>query len=242
MKRLGVTGKRDQMSLRLKVASLCMLALSAVGCALHSSIQSNQNTAAATPAKSGAVSKEENPLDVLTKAANAQLETKSFRARMISSIDGGKESARIVEYVSPDRFHITGENDEMILAGGSVFMKSPAGEWTKLLFDPSAMINQIRDANRSDEIRKSTDVGLIGAEVVEGVPTLAYRYSLKNAFGMNFTSNCKMWVGVTDSLPRKMEVEGEFNKVKTRSAVTYYDYGADIKIEPPANYKTEGGK
>jgi hypothetical protein len=242
MKRRGLTGKRDRMRLRLKVASLCMLVLSAVGCALHSSIQSNQNTTAATPAKSGAVSKEENPLDVLTKAANAQVETKSFRARMISSLDGGRESSRIVEYVSPDRFHITGESDEMILAGGGVFMKSPAGEWTKLLFDPSALINQIRDANRSDEIRKSTDVGLIGAEVIEGVPTLAYRYSLKNAFGMNFTSKCKMWVGVTDSLPRKMEVEGEFNKVKTRSVVTYYDYGADIKIEPPASYKTEGGR
>lgn len=242
MKRLGLTGKVDHMSLRLKVASLCLLVLSAVGCALHSSFQSNQNTTAATQTKSGAVSKEENPLDVLTKAAKAQLETKSFRARMISSIDGGKESTRIVECVAPDRFHITGENDEMILAGGSVFMKSPAGDWTKLLFDPSAMINQIRDANRFDEIRKSTDVGLIGAEVVEGVPTLVYRYSLKNAFGMNFTSNCKMWVGVTDSLPRKMEVDGVFNKVKSKSIVTYYDYGADIKIEPPSSYKTEGGR
>jgi hypothetical protein len=51
-----------------------------------------------------------------------------------------------------------------------------------------------------------------------------------------------MWVGLADSLPRKMEVEGEFNKMKSRSTVTYYDYGGDIKIEPPASYKSEGSR
>ena len=160
---------------------------------------------------------------------------------MTTAIDGGKESTRIVECIAPDRFHISGDQDEMILAGGNVYMKTGGGEWTRLLFDPTQMINQIRDTKQLDEIRKSTDVVPIGAETVDGVPTMAYRYTMKNPFGMNSTSICKMWVSLADSLPRKMEVEGEFNKTKTRSVVTYYDYGADIKIEPPASYKTQGG-
>ncbi|MEK6302189.1 MAG: hypothetical protein AABO41_15880 [Acidobacteriota bacterium] len=225
-------------NIRFRFALVCVLLPGAVACATSTS---NQNAPAAS-AKAGSVSKEESPLDALSKAVSAQLEAKSFRARMTTVIDGGKESTRIVECISPDRFHITGDQDEMILAGGNVYMKSPAGEWTRLLFDPAEMIKQIRDTNQLDEIRKSTDVVLAGADTVDGVPTLAYRYTMKNPFGMKSTSSCKMWVGLADSLPRKMEVEAEFNKMKTRSVVTYYDYGADIKIEPPATFKTQGGR
>jgi hypothetical protein len=213
--------------------------LGAFGCRANSS---NQNPPAASLSTPGAVSKEENPIDVLSKAISAQLEAKSFRAQMVTAVNGGKESSRLVECVAPDRFHIVGDQDEMIMAGGNVYMKSPGGEWTRLLFDATEMMNQIRDTKRLDEIRKSTDVALVGADTVEGVPTLVYRYSMKNPFGMTFANNCKMWVGVTDSLPRRMEVEGEFNKTKSRSVVTYYDYGAAIKIEPPANYKTQGDR
>ncbi|HWN98017.1 MAG TPA: hypothetical protein VNS63_01975 [Blastocatellia bacterium] len=227
------------MSSKLKAISLCIAMLGAFGCG---STSSNKNAPAASATTPGPVSREDNPVDVLSRAINAQLEAKSFRARMLTSIDGGKESTRMVECVAPDRFHITGDQDEMIMAGGNVYMKNPGGEWTRLLFDPTEMMNQIRDSKRLDEIRKSTDVALVGADTVEGVPTLVYRYSMKDPFGMKFTSNCKMWVGLTDSLPRKMEVEGEFNKMKTKSVVTYYDYGADVKIEPPTNYKTQGGR
>jgi hypothetical protein len=206
------------------------------------STSSNRNAPAASATAPGPVSKEDNPIDVLSRAISAQLEAKSFRARMLTAIDSGKESTRMVECVAPDRFHITGDQDEMIMAGGNVYMKSPGGEWTRLLFDPTEMMNQIRDTKQLDEIRKSTDVALVGDDTVEGVPTLVYRYSMKDPFGMRFTGNCKMWVGLTDSLPRKMEVEGEFNKMKTRSVVTYYDYGANIRIEPPASYKTQGGR
>src|SRR6185295_7304043 len=224
--------------MRLKLALACAV-LVATGCATS---VSNQNAQSATTPKPGSVSGADNPLDVLSKAVSAQLEAKSFRARMTTAIDGGKESTRIVECIAPDRFHISGDQDEMILTGGNVYMKTGGGEWTRLLFDPTQMINQIRDTKQLDEIRKSTDVVPIGAETVDGVPTMAYRYTMKNPFGMNSTSICKMWVSLADSLPRKMEVEGEFNKTKTRSVVTYYDYGADIKIEPPASYKTQGGR
>lgn len=227
------------MSSKLKAVSLCVLILGALACRSSSS---NQNASGTNAPAAGGVSKDENPLDALSKAVSAQLEAKSFRARMTTAIDGGKESTRIVECISPDRFHITGDQDEMILAGGNVYMKSPGGEWTQLLFDPAELIKQIRDAKQLDEIRKSTDVVLAGPDTVDGVPTLAYRYTMKNPFGMKSTSSCKMWVGLTDSLPRKMEVEAEFNKMKTRSVVTYYDYGANIKIEPPATFKTQGGR
>jgi len=229
--RVGIT-------VRYKLALVCALLVGAMACA---KVPSNQNAPAANAGSGGGVSKAETPIDVLSKAVSAQLEVKSFRARMTTSVDGGKESTRIVECVSPDRFHITGDQDEMILAGGNVYMKTPSGEWTRLLFDPAAMINQIRDTKQLEEIRKSTDVEQAGAETVEGVPTLVYRYTMKDPFGMKSTSSCKMWVGVADSLPRKMEVEADFNKMKTRSVVTYYDYGAEIRIEPPASFKTQGG-
>ena len=227
------------MSIRLKLALVCVLLPGAIACAANSS---NQNAPAANLSTPGAVSKDENPIDVLSKAINAQLAAKSFRARMVTAVNGGKESTRMVECVAPDRFHIFGDQDEMVLAGGNIYMKSPGGEWTRLLFDATEMMNKIRDTKQLDEIRKSTDVALVGADTVEGVPTLVYSYSMKNPFGMSFTNNCKMWVGLADSLPRRMEVEGEFNKQKSRSLVTYYDYGADIKIEPPASYKTEGSR
>jgi hypothetical protein len=160
---------------------------------------------------------------------------------MVTEVNG-RESVRTVECVAPERFHIFGDQDEMILAGGNVYMRSGGGEWTRLLFDATEMINQIRDTKQLDEIRKSTDAALVGDDTVEGEPTLVYSYSLPNPFGMKFTNKCRMWVGVTDNLPRKMEVQGELNNIKSKSTVTYYDYGALIQIEAPASFKNQGDK
>ena len=66
---------------------------------------------------------------------------------------------------------------------------------------------------------------------------LVYQYSLGDRDGAGLKTSAKTWISRSDNLPRKTESEGTINlagkQVNTRTITTYYDYGADIKIERP---------
>jgi hypothetical protein len=219
----------------LKILLLCSL-LPAAACGLHDlhSSKKNGNAAGSGSANSAAPSAapDASPIDAMTASIQAQLDAKSYRARMESSYEG-TNSTRVIEYVAPDRFRMTGDNQEMIITGSNTYMKLPNGRWQKMPMDANKMISSFRDPKLVDELRKSTDAKFLGVDTIDGTPVRVYQYTVKNAFGTNLTSVSKAWVAASDNLPRKMEVEGNVGGKPSKTLITYYDYNADIKIDPP---------
>jgi hypothetical protein len=220
---------------KLKIVALFCLLLASTSCGSPST--SNSNTAgSANPAGGGsapaATATNENAVDFITKAMRAQLDAKSYRARMESTF-AGQNTARVVEFVAPDRFRMTSDTDEIIVVGPESYRRAKGGQWQKFPANIGSMVNAFRDPKMIDELTKNAQVKFLGPEVLDGTPTLVYEYTLANAFGTNMTSTSKTWIGASDSLPRKSETEAEINKQKSKTVITFYDYNASINIEPP---------
>jgi hypothetical protein len=222
---------------KLRLPVLCCLLLAAAGCGSPATNNGNGSPAANQNAGSAAspgapVAASRNPLDSMSNAMRAQLNAKSFRARMESSF-AGENSTRVVEFVAPDRFHMTSDIDEIIIVGPSTYRRTKNGQWQKFPLDAGSMVSTFRDPKMIDELAKSTEMKFLGSEVLDGTPTFVYQYTMTNAYGSGMTTQSKTWIGAADSLPRKSEVEAEINKEKSKTTITYYDYNTNIQIEPP---------
>jgi hypothetical protein len=226
-------------------AALCSLALVSLSC---NSNPSTGGGAATLPGASGSggnsagvVSASDKPLDVISKAMHAQLDAKSYRANINTSGANATTSTMLIEYAAPDRYHLSTQAQtggrqfsmEYIIIGKDTYMKMNNGAWTKSPVDMSAMISAFRDPKVLDELTKDADVKFVGADTLGGAPMLVYEYTVNNFAGMKFKSDAKTWVAVADGLPRKTESAGEASGIKSKSVITFSDYNADIKIEPP---------
>jgi hypothetical protein len=224
--------------IKLEIASLCGLLLLSAACGGPSSSTGN---APMNPVTAGA-----DPHGELTKAMSAMLAAKSYRSRMQSSSSSGINGTTLVEFSAPDRFHLTREatlpgrgpsKQETIIIGNDTWMKMGDAPWQKFPANLGEMITQLRNPKAVEELAKATEVKFIGPDVLDGSPAMVYQYTLNDIEGKGFKNTAKTWVGVTDNLPRKTESETEMNitgkQTDTKTTVTYYDYGAVIKIEPP---------
>jgi hypothetical protein len=234
------------MNSKFLAISMCAVLSVSAACASRSTDGNNAGTAA-SPGASGAtksagvISASDKPLDVMTRATRGQLDAKSYRANMKNTASNGSANTLMVEYVAPDRYHMSthsqaGGRDtslEYIIVGKDTFMRMNGGEWRRFPVDMSKMISAFRDPKFIDEITKSADIKFVGADTLDGAPMLVYEYTLDNAAGMNIKTHAKTWVAVSDGLPRKSESEGEFSGVKTTTEMIISDYNSDIKIEPP---------
>jgi len=238
--------------IKLLTFSLCALLLSVGACASSPTGSNSAGGNSATSPASGntgggigapAITANDKPLDVMTKAMRAQLDAKSYRAQVTSTLADGAPSKMLIEYVAPDSFRMTragqgggagGDSTmEYVIVRGAMYMKTPDGGWAKSPVDASDMIKSFRDPKMLDELAKTADVKFIGPDTLDGAPMLVYQYTQNNPMGMNLKSTAKTWLSVADGLPRKTETEGEFNGQKTKTLITVSDYNADIKIESP---------
>jgi outer membrane lipoprotein-sorting protein len=191
-----------------------------------------------------AISANDRPLDVMTKAMRAQLDAKSYRAHVTTTAPDGASTKMLIEYAAPDRYRMTGEAPggeagknfkmEYVIVKGATYIKMPNSGWVKSPVDGGEMIKAFRDPKMLDELAKTADVKFVGPDTFEGAPMLVYQYTQTNPMGMNLKSTSKTWLSVADGLPRKTETEGEFEGKKTKTLLTMTDYNADIKIEAPA--------
>jgi hypothetical protein len=239
-------------SRKLLLFSVCslLLALAVAACASRPASEGGASSNAA-PAANGSsagggggarvISENDKPLDVMTKAMRAQLDAKSYRAHVTSSLSDGSSNAMVIEYVAPDRYRMVndaqtgGKNfkQEFIIVGGATYIKAPNGGWVKSPVDASGIVKAFRDPKMLDELTKTADVKFVGPDTLDGAPMLVYQYTQNNPMGMKLKSTAKTWLSVADGLPRKTESEGEFNGQKTKTLVRITDYNADIKIESP---------
>lgn len=252
---LDRTVKANMLNSRIKLSllSLCslLLVIAAVACASrpagdsgagNNAAPASSDSRAGGGSRAAAISENDKPLDAMTRAMRAQLDAKSYRAHVTSTMPDGTNNAMVIEYVAPDRYRMTSDmqvggkamRQEFIIAGGGTYIKAPNGSWMKSPVDASGIVKAFRDPKMLDELAKTADVKFVGADTIDGAPMLVYQYTQTDPMGMkNLRSTAKTWLSVADGLPRKTETEGEYNGQKTKTLVTITDYNTDIKIESP---------
>jgi hypothetical protein len=239
------------MALRVKSYSLPLFALALALAACNSGAPganggaapaSGGNSAAAGSSSSAGggvavISADDKPHDVMMKAVRAQLDARSYRAHVTTSMGGGPDNKMVIEYVAPDRYRMVSEaqggRQEFVIVGGAAYIKGPNGQWVKSPVGVADIIKQFRDPKVLEDMAKTTDIKLVGPDMVDGTPTLVYEYTQNNVMGMNMKSTARTWLAVSDGMPRKTEAEGEYDGKKTKTLVTMSDYNSDIKIEAP---------
>jgi len=192
------------------------------------------------------VSAAADPRGELIKAMRAMLAARSYRSRMLSSGSSGTSSIIVLEFVAPDRFHMSRETEspgrptmkqETIIIGNDTWMKMGGAPWQRFPANLGDVIKQLRNPKVVEELTQATEVKFIGPDVLDGSPTMVYQYTVSDSEGKGFKTTAKTWVGVTDGLPRKTEGEADISTagkpIHTKSTTTYSDYGADISLEPP---------
>jgi hypothetical protein len=137
-----------------------------------------------------------------------------------------------VEFVAPDRFHIAGDT-EMLIIGDKTYIKQGA-TWMLFPADMSALIAQYTNAAMITEMEQAiSEANLVGPDTLDGKRMLIYSYkSVYVISGLPINSMVKMWVSTTDGLPYKQEVEGEISGVKSKT-INLIEYPTDLKIEAP---------
>ena len=223
---------------------LIALALSACGGGAPTAVptQAPQPTAATTPTTAARATPlptatvtiaptSANPLDALTRIFHGWAGVKSFRNKITTTTSAGVTTELTLDVVMmPDpRFHIVSKQFEAIIIGAAYYLKTGT-TWQKMAlpkgFDFSSADLKAREA----ELGASTDDKLIGPAILDGTPTLVYQYTVTIKTPTPFTRTSKVWVAVSDQLPRQVE---SVSITGAKTIAIYFDYNAAITIEPP---------
>lgn len=219
----------------LKVLVLVGMLVLTNGCGSEAPKAEQPVAAAAKPAEpenEAAISAARaNPLESLASAYQKAYEANAYRARL----EATRESVTAMttyEFVAPDRFRMRTGPTELIVIGEAAFLKT-LGSWQRVTTGLQNQMKSMRDSQWVEKLRKSTDAKFVQADTLDGKPMLVFECNADSLLGAEGNTYAKTWVGVLDGLPHKAEFEGMTGSVKTKGVMTWYDYNADIKIEPP---------
>lgn len=226
------------MKVRVEIKSfllMCLVASLAIGGVSYPSAQSKPNA----------------PREALLTAMRAQLNAKSYRAKEVQTGTGedvGIGYITMGNYVAPDKYHASVERSlgssgrsEVILLGGVAYSKKAGGEWQEKQVEPQRMeleFARLRHAGLIDNLSgaRNVDVKLAGQEELDGSMMLIYQYSFSPPETVMKLHN-RVWVGVGDGLPHKIEVKWGTTqkglKFAFKTTTTFFDYNADIVIRAP---------
>jgi len=187
------------------------------------------------------VTADDDPLDVVTKAATALLHDTSHRCRQLSSGNSGPGWSidTTMEIAGPDRLRMDqldeGRRGETILVGNEGYRRMADGPWTKI--DPREMTwyqSHLDAIKLPDELKfgyKSGDLKLVGPEAVNGSLAFHYRYKVHDTA---IDRSIDIWVGSKDNLPRRTEMTTHNLEIGTSwHQTTDCTFGVQAKIEPP---------
>ena len=209
-------------------------------------------------------------------------ELDSFRATMDANISVGTGGVTfeipinaVIDYASPDRSQgvtsidfvfLQTEVSFVAIEDDFYFTDPETGEWSKGMGNDAVPFigpEQLLDFGDSDAIydfRGLSDNGsgeITGPEEIDG--TLAYRLSYSvgdEAADLGLGGlNVDLWIGVEDSLLRKIEIGGEFSvedeggaaasvipiddlsgDVELDAVITFSNFNTPVNIEPPAEF------
>ncbi len=201
--------------------------------------EESSKTTRSKTAQSSAKAKKENPLGKLTESFLKMGKVKSFRAKT-TTYDAVETIT--TEFQAPDRFHFVSSassDSERYRIEGTEYYKVAPDQWRKQ--EVSGIWKEaVWGAVDGKELKAGLDTAakkqFIGTEVLDREPTLVFEYTIKKP---TVIWTYKIWIGVSDSLPRKLDISTQpadgFSQTHPGygSNTNYYDYDKDIKVEPP---------
>lgn len=215
---------------------LLFLIVSVLGCSkfkeLTGSSSGSSGGSTSGGSTSGSSTAGADPKADIASAANKFIALQSFSAKMEGM--GQTEIKSQVDYVAPDRFHVTylggtGAGIELIMIGNQMYMKSD-GKWTRSHGNPGASIPTLRDSFTEEGLKSLSEPKFEGEETIDGKP--AFVYSFKNVTPKgDFGFNCKMWVGKQSGLPLK--IYATYDNGVLKNMTVNYDTDSPVTIEAP---------
>ena len=189
------------------------------------------------------------PNAAVKKALENTFAAKSYRGRLEMT---GMEGATIncdMEFVAPDRVRMTAhiianqDGSELLRFDGVIigkdFYLNMDGTWTKQN-DKVPDLAALSNPQRVDDLFKQTGANepkfkLIGPDMINGNSVVKFEDPAMNMEG--HPGAFRVWIGTSDNLVHKVEAEVQAKpgdaSSKVRVSITYRDYNANIKIEPP---------
>ncbi len=176
-------------------------------------------------------------VDELLGVMQAALARRSFRARMETEVNG-EAGGFDLEFVAPDRYRIVGKGFEFIIIGQAGYVKmdklwqlAPRDE-----ADDSHTFNVgnapvFWGAAAAAKLKPLTTVKNVSEVAGADQPQKLFEYEMTNALGHQGRNFSRTWV--SEGLPRKTEVFGAYDGIKSRAVLTWLEYDAHFKIEAP---------
>lgn len=218
-------------------------------CTLLSAAAYSQVTIETTAATAGPALTGSEPNAVVRRAFENTAALKSYRGRLVMT---GLQGATIncdVEYVAPNRARMTAsvvadqDGSELIrfdsVIIGKDYYVNMDGTWTKPKTDiPDLAV--LSDPQRANEMFRQSGANepkfkLVGPDTVDGISVVEFEDPAINLNG--HPGAMRLWIGTNDNLVHKVEAEIQTNAGGASSragvSITYRDYNANIKIEPP---------
>lgn len=184
-------------------------------------------TFSALARRADAIDETTDPKQALLEAFKGLQHVKSYRIR--STTIARSVSTTLLEYVAPERFRMVTDRAETIVTRGATYIRYKGGKWAIAPVDVSELIAKFRDPKDLDEVAQAREIRLVGPELLDSVPTLVYQYVNGEASQPTTT---KVWVKVSDGLPKKKEAGSEYGSEKIRS-VQIIEYDPNISIQSP---------
>ena len=179
-------------------------------------------------------------LDQLMAALTAAQKASFFRARLYSQINSEEPDILTLEIAAPNRRRIKGHNIEIIVVGEDGYL-SFGSKWQKALRDPEAKAAVFRVANapvfwgltENEVARSFITMKSATATTYEEQAATLFEYEMKDAFGKTGICTLRTWVTQADGLPRKTEMEGDYEGRHAKASLTWLEYNAALTIEAP---------
>ena len=169
---------------------------------------------------------------------------KGTRMQIINDDLQGTVTTSTLEFVMPGRMHLIADDGMEILGitdQGVWQREGSTAAWMKFPVDASMLSSYFGmfDAKQIDSTMKEMVVDKFksaGLDQISGKPMRVYDYdSVSDLTGTKLTSNNKIWIGVADGLPYRVETVSDSPVkpgAKTKSIVVYA-YDPNLKIEAP---------
>lgn len=178
------------------------------------------------------VKPERDALEEIVAALLAMNDQVSFRVeQVVNSPDG--TAIQYVDVLLPDKYHMTTTDMEMIIIEDSAWVKVE-GEWMATPGDGETIVKSftfIADEEEANRFRDAaTSAGYHGEDTLNGERVYVYTFGL---FENGRSSDQRLWVAVSDGLPRRMEITllGEDGQALITNS--FYDYNVELIIGPP---------
>jgi hypothetical protein len=177
------------------------------------------------------------------------LNTQPNRMDVTTLQDGGQTKTNLIEYVPPDRKHITSpeEGVEYLAIGDKVYVyTSAAGKWEETQI-PAATFFGDQPVTESSIAQTISQAEFLRKESLNGKAMLVYGYlSTTHSSDIELLSQAELWVGEADGLPYQMVTDGEILAASTDPAsgesklaavpaltTTIIVFDPTLSIEPP---------